>query len=159
MIVPVYCWSSNILKVRFLGHPVCSMNIVDWQDWCNTANGKWGNCKSKCKGGVPGCFKANVKYSPLDFLGVRGSVEMSAEACKARCEAHPKCSFFSFWEKELPKDNGCTLFGSNAKFGGVAQTFDDVTKTWTKTWEHVTGPPSCPGDTFLPTSSVESLPS
>ena len=67
---------------------------VNDQEWCFTPGGKWGNCKSSCKGGVPGCFKTNVKYSPTRFLGARPSLEKSTEACRARCEGHQKCAFF-----------------------------------------------------------------
>ena len=63
-----------------------------------------------------------MKYSPTDdFTGARRSVETSVEACKARCEADPACGLFSFWEKEIPEDNGCTLFGSAAWFGKEKQ--------------------------------------
>jgi hypothetical protein len=104
------------------------------QDWCYTNNGKWGNCNSDCKGGVPGCFKTNVKYSPVDnFPGAHRSVETSVEACKARCESHPECGHFSFWAKELPDDNGCTLFGARALFGHERETNDIIT-----------GPATCP---------------
>ena len=115
------------------GH-ICTFND---QDWCNTDDdGKWGNCNSECKGGVPGCFKTNVKYSPTnDFLGARWSAETSAEACKARCAGHPECAFFSFWAKDLKDDNGCTLFGSAATLEGnkTANTY-------------ITGPATCPGE-------------
>jgi len=104
------------------------------QDWCYTDSGKWGNCNSDCEGGVPGCFKANVKYSPIDdFLGAQRSVETSGEACKARCALDSQCAFFSFWEKELPDDNGCTLFGNSATFGRENETV-----------LYITGPATCP---------------
>jgi len=90
-------------------------------------------------GGHGGCLKTNVKYSPLDFPGARRSMETSAEACKARCESHPKCGHFSFWAKELPDDNGCTLFGAGAVFGHVNETNDIIT-----------GPAACPGETEQP---------
>ena len=121
------------MKFCGLKHSINSTSVND-QEWCYTLGGKWGNCKSSCKGGVPGCFKTNVKYSPTRFLGSRPSLEKSAEACRARCESHQKCAFFSFWEKDLPKDNGCTLFGSKAEFGGE-----------TKTYDFITGPSSCTG--------------
>lgn len=74
-----------------------------------------------------------MKYSPIDDF--RRSAETSAEACKARCEGHPECAFFSFLAKDLPDDNGCSLFGSAATFEGnkSANTF-------------VTGPAACPGE-------------
>jgi len=114
------------------------------QDWCYTDNGKWGNCNSDCNGGVPGCFKTNVKYSPDDDFpgappmsplndGPHRLMETSAEACKARCKMHPECGHFSFWAKELPHDNGCTLYGANAVFGHEKYT-DDI----------ITGPATCP---------------
>ena len=104
------------------------------QNWCVTENG-WGVCANKdCRGGVPGCFKTNVWYSPLNFPGARRSVEISAEACKARCKEDPDCGFFSFWEKDLPKDNGCTLFGDDTVFGDVKETKD-----------YISGPAKCPG--------------
>jgi len=110
------------------------------QDWCYTDNGKWGNCNSDCKGGVPGCFKTNVKYSPIDdFPGARRSVETSVEACKARCKADPECGYFSFWAKELPEDNGCTLFGGSAVFGHEKET-DYI----------ITGPATCAEETEQP---------
>ena len=78
----------------------------------------------------------NVKYSPIDdFPGARRSVEFSVEACKARCEADPACEHFSFWAKELPEDNGCTLFGGNAVFGHEKETNYVIT-----------GPATCPGE-------------
>ena len=96
----------------------------------------WDNCKCQCKGEVAGCYKSNVKYSPPnDVHGPRRSVETSIEACKARCESRLDCNFFSFWEKNLPEDNGCTLFGSAAEFGKENKTFD-----------FITGPSTCPGE-------------
>ena len=126
-----------LLIPRCFIHLLKDINIVfKNQDWCYTDNGKWGNCNSDCKGGVPGCFKTNVKYSPIDdFPGARRSVETSVEACKARCEADPACEHFSFWAKELPEDNGCTLFGGSAVFGHEKETNDIIT-----------GPAACPGE-------------
>ena len=93
-----------------------------------------GNMNLYPLGGHGGCLKTNVKYSPLDdFPGARRSMETSAEACKARCESHPKCGHFSFWAKELPDDNGCTLFGASAVFGHEKETNDIIT-----------GPAACP---------------
>ena len=94
-----------------------------------------GNMNLYPLGGHGGCLKTNVKYSPLDFPGARRSMETSAEACKARCESHPKCGHFSFWAKELPDDNGCTLFGAGAVFGHVNETNNIIT-----------GPAACPGE-------------
>ena len=75
-----------------------------------------------------------MKYVPLDnFLGARWPVDTSVEACQARCESHPECSFFSFWAKEVPKDNGCHLFGS-------AATFEEG-----KNIGQITGPSFCSG--------------
>ena len=112
-------------------------SLIDFlraQNWCVTENG-WGICaNTDCRGGVPGCFKTNVEYSPLNFPGARRSVEISAEACKARCKEDPDCGFFSFWEKDLPKDNGCTLFGDDTVFGDVKETKD-----------YISGPAKCPG--------------
>ena len=86
-----------------------------------------------------------MKYSPIDdFIGARRSVETSAEACKARCEADPSCGFFSFWAKEIPEDNGCTLFGSTARFEKANETY-----------AFVTGPSSCPGETEVPRNADE----
>jgi len=81
-----------------------------------------------------------VKYLPIDnFSGARRSVETSAEACRARCEHDPGCGFFSFWEKEIPDDVGCTLFGETALFGKANETF-----------AFITGPSACPEETEQP---------
>ena len=66
-------------------------------------------------------------------------MEKSAEACKARCAQDPSCAFFNFWEKELPDDNGCTLFGSEATFGGNGAVEEYGLNLY------VTGPATCPG--------------
>ena len=117
-------------------------SLGNFQDWCYTESGKWGNCDSDCEGGVPGCFKANVKYSPIDdFPGAQRSVETSGEACRARCALDSQCAYFSFWEKELPDDNGCTLFGSAATFGRENETV-----------LYITGPATCPGKLFSASS-------
>ena len=94
-----------------------------------------GNMNLYPLGGHGGCLKTNVKYSPLDFPGARRSMETSAEACKARCKSHPECGHFSFWAKELPDDNGCTLFGASAVFGHTRVTNDIIT-----------GPATCSGE-------------
>ena len=48
-----------------------------------------------------------MKYLPIDdFPGASRSVEPSAEACKARCEAEPKCAYFSFWASDNLDGNG-----------------------------------------------------
>ena len=66
-------------------------------------------------------------------------MEKSAEACKARCAQDPNCAFFNFWEEELPDDNGCTLFGSEATFGGNGPVEENGLNLY------VTGPATCPG--------------
>ena len=64
-----------------------------------------------------GCIKENVKYQPTDdVLGAPRSLEISAEACQTRCASNSECAFFSFLAKDLPEDNGCTLFGPDAVF-------------------------------------------
>ena len=84
------------------------------------------------------CLK-NVKYSPIDdFPGAQRSMETSSEACRARCASDSQCAYFSFWEKELPDDNGCTLFGSSATFGRENETV-----------LYITGPATCPGKLSL----------
>jgi len=86
------------------------------------------------QGGVPDCFMANVKFSPVDdFPGAQRSVETSSEACRARCARDSQCAFFSFWEKELPDDNGCTLFDSTATLVRENETV-----------LYITGPATCP---------------
>ena len=100
------------------------------------------------QGGVPDCFMANVKFSPVDdFPGAQRSVETSSEACRARCARDSQCAFFSFWEKELPDDNGCTLFDSTATLVRENETV-----------LYITGPATCPGKLFFLHSHMLAIP-
>ena len=86
-----------------------------------------------------------MKYKPNDdFLGATQHwIESSSEACQARCAAHSKCAFFSFWEADLPKDNGCTLYRDDAVFVEQEELTSYSEKM--KMYQQVTGPASCPG--------------
>ena len=89
-----------------------------------------------------------MKFSPIDdFLGAQRSVETSDEACRARCARDSQCAFFSFWEKELPDDNGCTLFDSTATL--VREN---------ETGLYITGPATCPGKLFFLHSHMLAIP-
>ena len=93
---------------------------------------------------LPGCIKENVKYQPIDdVLSAPRSVEISAEACQARCASNSECAFFSFWAKDLPEDNGCTLFGPDAVF--VEQKEVESSSEKAKMYQFVTGPAACQG--------------
>ena len=85
------------------------------------------------------CIKENVKYQPIDDI----SWEISAEACQARCASNSECAFFSFWAKDLPEDNGCTLFGPDAVF--VEQKEVESSSEKAKMYQFVTGPAACQG--------------
>ena len=92
-----------------------------------------------------GCIKENVKYQPTDdVLSAPRSVENSAEACQARCASNSECAFFSFWAKDLPEDNGCTLFGPDAVF--VEQKEVESSSEKAKMYQFVTGPAACQGE-------------
>ena len=91
-----------------------------------------------------GCIKENVKYQPIDdVLGAPRSMEISAEACQARCASNSECAFFSFWAKDLPEDNGCTLFGPDAVFAEQREVESSSEKA--KMYQFVTGPAACQG--------------
>ena len=91
-----------------------------------------------------GCIKENVKYQPIDdVLSAPRSVEISADACQARCASNSECAFFSFWAKDLPEDNGCTLFGPDAVF--VEQKEVESSSEKMKMYQFVTGPAACKG--------------
>ena len=91
-----------------------------------------------------GCIKENVKYQPIDdVLSAPRSVEISAEACQARCASNSECAFFSFWARDLPEDNGCTLFGPDAVF--VEQKEVESSSEKAKMYQFVTGPAACQG--------------
>ena len=94
---------------------------------------------------LPGCIKENVKYQPIDdVLSAPRSVEISAEACQARCASNSECAFFSFWAKDLPEDNGCTLFGPDAVF--VEQKEVESSSEKAKMYQFVTVPAACQGE-------------
>jgi len=116
--------------------------------WCYTTDPdkRWELCSPELRCGAQGCLKENVKYKPNDdFLGATQHwIESSSEACQARCAAHSKCAFFSFWEADLPKDNGCTLYGDDAVFVEQEEITSGSEKM--KMYQHVTGPASCPGE-------------
>ena len=140
----------------------CDANSSDLIFRCYTTdpNKRWELCSPELQCGAQGsiaespltiktikllgCIKENVKYQPTDdVLSAPRSVENSAEACQARCASNSECAFFSFWAKDLPEDNGCTLFGPDAVF--VEQKEVESSSEKMKMYQFVTGPTACQG--------------
>ena len=90
------------------------------------------------------CIKENVKYQPIDDVpSAPRSVEISADACQARCASNSECAFFSFWAKDLVEDNGCALFWPDAVC--VEQKEVESSSEKAKMYQFVTGPAACQG--------------